>query len=316
MDYKIKHLISEEGNFYKANLASHSTHSCGTKTPAELKSLYKKNGYSILAITDKTLSCYPELCDEDFLVLPALSFERKAEKLPATPQKCATFTAISLSEDAKVPEEFDTGYDSEKTNEILSLLKKRGFFLIYNHPIKNLELIFDYIKYEPLDALEIMDYSSLTEGYDEYNGIAYDNMLRRGRRLFAVASDKNKNLFPEESERFDSFGAYTVIKAKRLDIPSIGDALNSGSFYSTEGPEIKKLWIKGSTVNVRTSPTDRIILTAGRRGCKCVYANEFEPLTAASFKISPDDVYFRIVVIDKDGRRAYSNAYFIDDLIN
>ncbi len=37
-----KYLLPHEGNFYKANLHSHSTISDGNKTPEELKKIYEK----------------------------------------------------------------------------------------------------------------------------------------------------------------------------------------------------------------------------------------------------------------------------------
>ena len=39
-------------NYYKANLHCHSTLSDGSCTPEELKEIYKKHGYSIIAYTD------------------------------------------------------------------------------------------------------------------------------------------------------------------------------------------------------------------------------------------------------------------------
>ena len=45
MDKKI-YLLSKEGNFYKANLHSHTTFSDGTLTPEQSKEVYQKQGYS------------------------------------------------------------------------------------------------------------------------------------------------------------------------------------------------------------------------------------------------------------------------------
>ena len=65
-----KYLLPECGSFYKANLHSHSTVSDGTKTPEELKEMYKNRGYSVFAYTDHdNFVCHNELSDEEFLVL-------------------------------------------------------------------------------------------------------------------------------------------------------------------------------------------------------------------------------------------------------
>ena len=65
-----KYLITHEGNFYKANLHSHSTFSDGVLTPEQAKELYKSHGYSVYAYTDHVkLYDHRELTDPDFLVL-------------------------------------------------------------------------------------------------------------------------------------------------------------------------------------------------------------------------------------------------------
>ena len=46
------YLLPKEGNFYKANLHCHTTVSDGKRTPEEIKELYMRNGYSIVAYTD------------------------------------------------------------------------------------------------------------------------------------------------------------------------------------------------------------------------------------------------------------------------
>ena len=49
---KMKYLIGNKGNFYKANLHTHTTVSDGRFTPEEIKNLYLEKGYSVVAFTD------------------------------------------------------------------------------------------------------------------------------------------------------------------------------------------------------------------------------------------------------------------------
>ena len=173
----------------------------------------------------------------------------------------------------------------------------------------------EYLKFDEADALEIMNYSSLMEGHDEYNGVLYDNFLRRDQRLFCTASDGNRNKEPLDSKKSDSFGVFTVINSDSLDYQSISESIRNGHFYASEGPEIKDIWIKGDTLNIRTSPADKIVVSAGRRNCRSVLANGGVPLTAASFKLNEKDIYVRCIVIDEDGNRAYSRAYYLDEIM-
>jgi len=71
-----KYLISETGNFYKANLHCHTTVSDGRMTPEEVKNAYKEKGYSIVAYTDHDVFIpHPELCDDDFLAMNGFEVE-------------------------------------------------------------------------------------------------------------------------------------------------------------------------------------------------------------------------------------------------
>ncbi len=67
-----KYLISNTGNWYKANLHCHTTVSDGRFTPEEIKELYKSRGYSIVGYSDHfTLTPHIDLKDKDFLLITA-----------------------------------------------------------------------------------------------------------------------------------------------------------------------------------------------------------------------------------------------------
>lgn len=69
-----QYLLPEAGQFYKANLHCHSTVSDGRLSPEELKELYMRHGYSIIAYTDhEVLIPHPELTDDKFLALTRTS---------------------------------------------------------------------------------------------------------------------------------------------------------------------------------------------------------------------------------------------------
>lgn len=311
MSSEIKYLLPHK-NFYKANLNARSNRSDGRLSPEELKEIYKKRGYSILALTDDEPKCEKTLSDEAFLVLSGFSFG--ATSKDTYPVKNAKFSAISLTEEPREIDSLNAEYGSEEIPAYIKKCKELGYFTTYSHPAKSCEVMPEYLRYSEVDALEIMNYSSLMEGYDEYNGVLYDDFLRRGHRLFATASDGNRNLLSLDSKRSDSFGAYTYVNSDSLDYESIANSLKEGSFYASEGPEITALWVKGDTVNIRTSPADKIILSAGRRSCRSFYSNGGVPLTAASFKIDKKDVCVRFIVIDGEGNRAYTRAYYLDEL--
>ena len=85
-----KYILSESGSFYKANLHCHTTCSDGKLTPEEIKALYMKNGYSIVAYSDhNVLIDHSELTDDRFLALTAVEIDlNKKSDLPASFNPC------------------------------------------------------------------------------------------------------------------------------------------------------------------------------------------------------------------------------------
>ena len=71
-----KYLLPEKGEFYKANLHCHTSVSDGGYTPQQVKEMYQKQGYSIVAFTDHdVLVPHPELADDNFLPLNGYEIE-------------------------------------------------------------------------------------------------------------------------------------------------------------------------------------------------------------------------------------------------
>ena len=86
-DNKIrKYLLPQAGNFYKANLHSHSTITDGKLAPQEMKELYKSKGYSVIAYTDHDVMIpHHELTDDTFLALTG--FEAEFNQFDSYPLK-------------------------------------------------------------------------------------------------------------------------------------------------------------------------------------------------------------------------------------
>ena len=94
-----KYLLPENGNFYKANLHSHSTVSDGRLTPREMKDFYMDNGYSIIAYTDHNkFVCHNELSDKNFLALNGVEIDINDDIQPRKFGKTCHFCMVSLSD--------------------------------------------------------------------------------------------------------------------------------------------------------------------------------------------------------------------------
>ena len=334
-------LLPEEGKFYKANLHCHTKCSDGELTPKEMKDLYKSAGYSIIAITDHEVLIphHKELSDSEFVTLNGfeLGFDQTWHDSFLN-VKCCDLCLIAIdSENITQPFFHRTKYHNPEQNSLIKfdenepdynreyspdcinfaikLCREKGFFVTHNHPHWSLEKYEQYSKYKGMHAMEIVNYGSLIDGYNEHNGDIYDEQLFMGKKIFAIATDDNHNRRTPGTRMYDSFGAWTMIKAEKLEYNSITEALLKGNFYSSEGPEIKEMYLDGDKLHVECSEADKVFCTTAHRRCMSRYNEETGLITHAVFEIKPDDIYFRIAVTDKEGKEAYSNAYFTEDVL-
>ena len=313
-----KHLLPEGGKFYKANLHSHSTVSDGVKTPEELKEMYKAHGYSVFAYTDHdNFVTHNDLTDDEFLVINGheASCVEDIEDPEYAWRKVCHLCLLAPTPDTKtapMAADFGKGYSHDKVNNLIKAAKEQGFFVTYNHPTWSLENYEDYMSYHGFDCLEISNYNCIVGGTPEYNEARYDDMLRGGKRIYCLSGDDNHNTHYFN----DSYGAYTMIKAERLDYETVFNALKNGDFYASEGPEIYELYVEDGVVTVKCSPSQSVNFSTSSRRGRNVIPTETSPqlITTASYRIAHDEKYFRITVTSPDGKKAYTRAYFKDEI--
>ena len=139
-------------------------------------------------------------------------------------------------------------------------------------------------------------------------------MLRAGKPVLCSATDDNHNHGVRGTLAYDSFGGFNMIKATALTREAVGEALLNGHFYASEAPLIHDLYVEDGTLHITTSQAREIALITGTRKHRVAYHKVDEngnilPLTEATFSITPEQLYFRIEVIDEQGRHANTQAY-------
>lgn len=332
----MKHiLLNQAGDsykYYRANLHCHSTFSDGAKTPEQLKKFYMDHGYSVIAYTDHSdFHTHNELTDENFVALNGYEIGADGPKslchlcfIAYDPENCAEKYPANgqLSSDHMVYDGkrayYNMTYSAENLNEVMRIAKKSGFFITYNHPIWSIESYPEYMGYDEMDALEIVNYSSYIYGYDDDNGHCYEDMLRGHKRVNCVASDDNHNHMGDDTPYCDSFGGYTMIGADKLDYASIAKSLKEGKYYCCYGssvhnaPEIYYLEYEDKKVRIKTSAAKAIFLMPEKRSNQVRFANYGETITEAEFDIG-DQEWFRLVVTDETGAKTYTNGYYPAD---
>ncbi len=337
----MKILLDNKKNFYKANLHCHSTFSDGKLTVEEIKQQYKAKGYSIVAFTDhEHLIDNSHLDDDDFLSITSceiaikefanqstlknynmkvchLNFYALEQHNNVTPCYSSVYDHYvndSNRELISFEKEYDRKYSTDEINKIIKIANDSGFIVSYNHPSWSLENANDYIGYEGLFAVEIVNGGCVNAGHNVDENV-FDDLLRAGKHIYCTAADDNHNTHGIAVPVGDSFGGWVCINADKLDYSTIMKSLQKGDFYASSGPEIKFLSLDDNTVEMQTSPCNKIVfVTRGRRVASVkseIECGASDKLTSAKFELRELDEYFRIRVETADGKAAYTQCYSI-----
>lgn len=337
-------LISPDQAVYKANLHCHTIFSDGHLTPEQVKEEYRKRGYSIVAFSDhEYLIDHSDLSDDSFIAITATELQITDNTVPVKAHRKSTHLNIYARDPHNVthiffnkkhfafggkyfgkPELLPTlkyhGYENSERyhtvdclNAIIKEARECGFIVSYNHPSWSLEDYSDYSGLKGLFAMEVFNTGAYKLGFTEYSNQVYDEMLRSGQRICCLATDDNHNPMPMEDPASDSFGGFTMVYPKEFTYSSIIEALENGCCFASTGPLFKEISFENDILHIECTNCSSVkLLTHGRR-TETKWANE-DTITRADFSICDSDVYFRIELSDKYGKKAFSRAYFLNEL--
>lgn len=316
-----KSMFIEGATFYKGNVHSHTVRSDGKLQPADMLRGYKERGYAFVAISDhERYFDSTEFDTDDFLVYPAIEW---AVEEPKDGYKghhlhglLGTRDMVAAAGDKRIAhDKYMDKYDWKTPQTIqraIDTLREAGNLVMYNHPIWSRLELDDLLNVNGYFAVEIYNYGCVIEDGTGLSTHYWDMLLRRGHKVFGLATDDNHNYHPYGSPLCDSFGGWIVVAARKLDRESIAEALAQGSFYSSSGPEIYEFSHSGDEVYVRCSPVKTIrMLSYERRGVSKP-AEVGGSLTEASFKLFGNETFVRLECEDEFGKIAWSNPIFLN----
>ena len=309
-----------EGKYYKANLHCHTTVPDGKLTAAEIKEIYQKHGYSIVAYTDHCVyERHEELNDEKFLAIGACEVNINEEKEDWAVTKVYHLNLYDMDpavNRSRKQENIcpDMAYeDIEEINAYLERMEQLGFWICYNHPYWSLQTEEDFLPLKHVSAMEIYNHGCELDGLYGYNPRLYDAALRSGKRWFCVATDDNHNGFPEGDGLCDSFGGFTMICPEEFSYQGVMEALKKGRFYASMGPEFHKVYVENNVLFVETSPVEKIYVAMRGRDCYRKAAAPGQTITQASFPLNGEEGYIRVEIRDEKGRYADTNAWLPEE---
>ena len=293
--------FAQPGKFYRGNLHTHSTNSDGDHSPAHVIQFYREAGYDFLALTDHFMEMYGwqisdtrDLRSEDFTTLIAAELHAPATGLG----ELWHIKAIGL------PLDFEKPINGESGPEMARRAAQAGAFIGLVHP--------SWYGLTPEDARQI-PFAHAIEIYNHGSAIEVDRgsdwpfcdlLLNEGWHLTGYASDDAHRL------THDCLGGWVQVKAECLEPEALLEALKLGDYYSSQGPEIHDVRLTADEVTIACSPAVTVAIT-GRGSCsQMVRADDMSEATLPLKRFK--DGYFRVTVIDHQGRKAWSNPVWLD----
>lgn len=293
--------FDKPGKFYRGNLHTHCTNSDGKYPVEEVVRRYRQEGYDFLAMSDHFMERF------DFPVTDTRAFRDDA----FTTLISAEFHVGEMVNGelwhvlaCGIPLDFAPPSADEDITSICRRAYDAGAFIGFVHPVWNGMRPEDADALPFAHAVEIYNHGSQVEN-DRGDGWGLcDQLLNDGRRLHSFATD-DAHLISH-----DAFGGWVNVKAESLDPEAIVQSLKEGCFYSSQGPLIHDIRVEGEDVAVDCSPADVVIVSG--RGSRSTQALG-KAITNARIPLKRfKDGYFRVTVVDEHGRKAWSNAVWLN----
>lgn len=292
---------SQPGRFYKGNLHTHSTRSDAKRSPEDVVAEYRQNGYDFISLTDHFLDEY------DYPVVDTRRFrtERFTTILGAELHSGAIeaggrwhILAVGL------PLDYEPMPD-EDGPAIAARARAAGAFVALAHPAWYALTLDEALSIEAAHAVEVWNETCrwLNDRGDSWHLL--DQMLLRGRRLTAIATDD-----AHFHERPDWRMAWVQVRAAALDPTALLEALKAGHFYASTGPTIEDVRIEGDALRLACSPASEIYLSGRGSRNERLAGSDLREATLPLGRFVGS--YCRITVVDGQGKRAWSNPIWLD----
>lgn len=293
------------GTFLKGNLHCHTTRSDGSPTPEAAVALYAASGYDFLALTDhrlyNTQTYGPR---NNMLILPGMEVDAT---LPGPGTHCVHVVAIGpekgngFSQDDAFPR-----YNVEEMAQVqpmIDALIAANNLPIFCHPEWSGNTIHDLEALQGYSLLEVWNSGCAIETGQDLNATMWDQMLFEGRKIYGVATDDSHRLYQD-------CRGYVMVKAEK-NVDSILNALKTGAFYASCGPEIYDFYLdEAGTATVVCSPVSCIQF----RSFRAHYPNrQGNAMRGDQVHMREGTRYIRAEVVDAQGLRAWTNPIFLDD---
>lgn len=297
--------FSAPGRFWRGNLHTHSTRSDGVLQPDEVCRRYEAEGYDFLALTDHFVGCYGyPIVDTQAFRSNSFTTILGAELHSGVMANGELWhiLAVGLPPDFAPSDspDFDPKPGQETGAELAARAVAAGAFVAVAHPQWSGMTLADARAITAAHAVEIYNHGCAV-GCDRPDGFAIaDLLLSEGRKLTVVATDDAHFYEP------DHFGGWTMVKAQENTPEALLAGLKAGDFYSSQGPELRDVYLEGDKVVIECSAV--VTAIAVGRGSAAI-STHGGSMTRVELPLSGLDgsPWLRVTVVDSGGKRAWSN---------
>jgi hypothetical protein len=306
--------FSTPGRFWRGNLHTHCDRSDGASTAERVIEAYKRMGYDFLQLSDHFLARF------DWPITDTRAFRSNSFTTLIGAELHAMGTEVGelwhiLA--AGLPLDFPAPKPAETGPQLAARARAAGAFIAIAHPAWSQLRIGDGRALDAAHAVEIYNHGCAVET-DRGDGFyLLDALLDEGRRLTAIATDDAHFKHGDH----DAFGGFIEVKAESLDPDALLEALKAGHFYASQGPRLLDVDFSPEEIRVDCSPVNSIALLTGtsralsRIGSHITSANFDIANVAKQAWADPGAAkWFRVVVIDAAGRRAWTNPIWLDSV--
>jgi len=303
--------FASSGNFYRGNLHTHSTKSDGVLSPAEVSRRYQAEGYDFISLTDHFVGLY------DYPITNTAKYHNDhfttiigAELHTGSMENGNIWhiLAIGLPQDFRPPDapHFQSVKNSESGASIAQRARDAGAFVAIAHPHWSGMIEADARSISAAHAVEIYNYGCVVDNDRGEGFMTFENLLNEGRRVNLIATDDAHFNTP------DHFGGWVMVKAAENTPESLLEALKSGEFYSSTGPEIHDIRFAKNSVEVDCSSAATIIVQ-GNGPSMATLHGEAMTTERLSLERLGDSPWVRVTIIDHAGKRAWSNPIWVGE---
>ena len=296
----------EKKSFLKGGLHCHTTRSDGKLSPEATIVLHAAHGYDFLALTDHRFYNYENYAPQSgLLIIPGMEMDAGI-----TSRDGMCFHAVALG-----PDDERNGYKQDERPEggkvsdqaqfqpFIDEMRAKSNLVFYCHPDWSRTPARSFENLKGCFAMEIWNSGcAMVDEMDVDNGLIWDELLIRDKRLYCVAVD-------DGHEMEQHCNGWVMVNAEK-NVTSILDALREGKFYSSCGPEIYDFYVEDDIAYCVTSPCKKIGFRYGLRPIAVKHASEGEYITEAERSVKGYS-YIRMWAEDELGRRAWSNPIWL-----